>query len=132
MTKKKQIGAAPDIKEQNSIISRKLLGKLEAEVMQCMWGCSEGTVQSVVGTIGKRRPLAYTTVMTVMGHLVDKGLLSRSSDGKRYLYKVAQTREDFLRSALQNVVRQTLSDFGDLAIAGFVGEISKEKPEKLA
>ncbi len=127
---KKQSGT-PGEKDTHSVISRKLLGKLEAEVMECMWKCGEGTVQNVVATIGKRRALAYTTVMTVMGHLVDKGLLTRSSDGKRYLYKVAKTRDEFVRSASQNAIRQTLSDFGDLAIAGFVGELSRVKPEKL-
>lgn len=131
MVTKKLPETSPNGKDPQGVISKKLLGKLEAEVMNCMWECQEGTVQSVVATIGKKRPLAYTTVMTVMGHLVDKGLLSRLSDGKRYLYKVAKTREEFLRSALQNVVRQTLNDFGDLAIAGFLGEISKMKPEKL-
>ncbi len=132
MVKKNADKRTPDLEESQNIISKKLLGKLEAEVMQCMWACNEGTVQHVVEEIGHRRALAYTTVMTVMGHLVDKGLLTRTSEGKRYLYRVAQSRDEFLRTASQNVVRQTLSDFGDLAIAGFMGEISKVKPEKFA
>jgi predicted transcriptional regulator len=96
-----------------------------------MWESNEATVQHVLQVISKKRPLAYTTVMTVMGHLAEKGILTRTSEGKRYLYKVALNREEFVRTASQNMVRKTLSDFGDLAIAGFMGEISKVKPEEI-
>ncbi len=99
--------------------------------MQCMWDVNEATVQDVVKVLNQKRPIAYTTIMTVMGHLVEKGLLTRISEGKRYLYKVAQSQEEFLRISSQNMVRRVLNDFGDLAIAGFMGEIGKIKPEKL-
>ncbi len=121
----------PKPEESNILISRKLLGSLECDVMQCMWDSQEATVQDVVQVLNKKRPIAYTTIMTVMGHLVDKGLLTRISEGKRYLYRVAQSQEEFLRTSSQNMVRRVLNDFGDLAIAGFMGEISKNKPEKL-
>jgi predicted transcriptional regulator len=131
MAKKDDKSKNPSLEKSYSIVSKKLMGSLECEVRECMWASNEATVQNVVQTIGSKRQLAYTTVMTVMGHLVDKGLLTRISEGKRYLYKVAQSKEEFVRRASQNIVRQTLSDFGDLAIAGFVGEISRVQPEKL-
>jgi predicted transcriptional regulator len=108
-----------------------LLGELEAEIMHFMWELETATVQRIVTLIGYRRVIAYTTVMTVMGHLVDKGLLNRTSDGKRYTYVVTQTREQFLRKASQERVRRVLNEFGDLAIAGFIDEIRKSKREKL-
>ncbi len=116
---------------ESELISRKLLGELEAEIMRHMWKVETATVQHIVKLINRERPIAYTTVMTVMGHLVDKGLLTRTAEGKKYLYEVAQSKEAFLRNTSQNMVRSILHDFGDLAIAGFLGEISKVKPEKL-
>ena len=113
------------------LLSKKLLGSLECDVMECMWKVEEAPVQQIVTIINKKRPIAYTTIMTVMGHLVEKGLLTRVSEGKRYLYKVAQTKEDFLKNSSRNMVRRIINDFGDLAISGFMGEISKAKPEKL-
>lgn len=115
----------------NLLLSRKLLGSLECDVMECMWKVEEAPVQQVVTIINKKRPIAYTTIMTVMGHLVEKGLLTRVSEGKRYLYKVAQTKEEFLKSSSRNMVRRIINDFGDLAISGFMGEIGKARPEKL-
>lgn len=112
-------------------ILKKLLGDLEREVMECMWPAKEATVRQVVKVITRRRPIAYTTVMTVMGHLVDKGLLTRTMEGKRYRYRVSRSREEFLHEASQRLVRSLVDDFGDLAIAGFMGEISKVDTDRL-
>lgn len=112
-------------------IPKKLLGELEAEVMGHMWEIEKATVQHIVQLINRQRPIAYTTVMTVMGHLVDKGLLTRTVEGKKYIYRVAQNKDEFLRNTSQNMVRSLLHDFENMAIAGFLGEISKVKPEKL-
>lgn len=119
------------IPKPGKLISRRLLGELEAEIMQYMWDIEQATVHHIVEKINSQRPIAYTTVMTVMGHLVDKGLLTRTTEGKRYVYYVAQSQNEFLLRTSQTVVRRVLNDFGDLAIAGFLGEIGKVKPEKL-
>ncbi len=110
-------------KDQTATILNKLLGSLELEVMEFMWRAEEATVQQAAGTINRRRPIAYTTVMTVMGHLVDKGLLSRTMEGKKYRYVVAQSRDEFLHETSRTRIRTLLDDFGDLAIAQFLGEI---------
>ncbi len=110
-------------KDQTATILDKLLGSLELEVMECMWQAEEATVQQVAATINRRRPIAYTTVMTVMGHLVDKGLLARTKEGKRYRYQVVRNRDEFLLDSSRSMVRALLNDFGDLAVAQFLGEI---------
>ncbi len=102
---------------------KKLLGRLELEIMECMWQAEEAAVQQVATIINRRRPIAYTTVMTVMGHLVDKGLLARAMEGKRYRYRVAQSRDEFLHETSRTRIRTLLDDFGDLALAQFLGEI---------
>ena len=124
-------GKSKNPETAGSTLPPNLLGELEAEIMHFMWELEVATVTRVVRLISYRRNIAYTTVMTVMGHLVDKGLLSRKSDGKRYTYEVAQTRDQFLRKASQERVRKVLNDFGDLAIAGFMGEITKSSPNRL-
>ena len=110
---------------------KKLLGSLELEVMEFMWQAGEATVQQVVKAIDRKRLIAYTTVMTVMVHLVGKGLLARTRDGKRYRYRVAQSRNEFLYETSKSMVRTLVDDLGDLAIAGFLGEINKVEPGRL-
>ena len=111
------------LKDQTANILDKLLGSLELEVMEFMWQARGTTVRQVTKAINHRRPIAYTTVMTVMGHLVDKGLLARIKEGKRYHYRVAQSRDEFLHETSRTRIRILLDDFGDLAIAQFLGEI---------
>ena len=112
-------------------VLKKLLGSLELEIMEFMWQVNEATVREVMMSIGSKRPIAYTTVMTVMGHLVEKDLLVRTKEGKRYLYQVVQSTNEFCRETSENMIRTLVDDFGDLAIAGFLGEINKVDIDRL-
>ncbi len=117
--------------KKNVAVLKKFLGSLELETMEFMWQLGEATVKQVVGDINRRRPIAYTSVMTVMGHLVGKGLLSRTKEGKSYLYKVAQDRKKYLQSISRKMVRTLVEDFGDIAIAHFLGEVDSIDNGKL-
>ncbi len=118
-------------KEQDVTVLKKLLGSLELKVMECMWQVEEATVRQVAKVIDRKRPIAYTTVMTVMAHLVDKGLLSRTKEGKRYRYRLTKSREEFLQETSRTRIRTLLDDFGDLAIAQFLGEIDNVEAGRL-
>ncbi|MDP8957433.1 MAG: BlaI/MecI/CopY family transcriptional regulator, partial [Actinomycetota bacterium] len=70
----------------------KVLGPLEAEVMRVLWKARRPlAVRDVLATLNEERsvPLAYTTVMTVMARLADKGILRRQRGGRSFLYKAA-------------------------------------------
>ena len=120
-------------KPQEQIVAtlKKLLGSLELQVMEFMWQTGEATVKQVVQTINRRRPIAYTTVMTVMGHLVDKELLSRTMEGKRYHYQISRSRDEFLLDSSRSLIHTLVDDFGDLAIAQFLGEIDNVEGSRL-
>jgi predicted transcriptional regulator len=97
----------------------KLLGPLEAEVMQALWGADEPlTVRQLLEQLnrGRRQPLAYTTVMTVMNRLTEKGALLRERRGRGYAYR--PTADDVAGLAVNSVVRE----FGDAALAQFVDQ----------
>lgn len=117
--------------EQAAPMLKKFLGSLELEVMDIMWQAGEATVRQVTKVLNERRPTAYTTVMTVMSHLVNKGLLSRSKEGKRYRYHVARSRDRFLQEVSSSMIRSFVEDFGDLAIAQFLGEVDRVDAERL-
>ena len=93
------------------------LGPLEAEVMAVMWSVREPrSVRSVLDELnrGRRHPLAYTTVTTVMARLAEKDILRREKDGRGYLYEAA------VDDAAGIAVRDLIRDFGDSAVASFV------------
>jgi len=108
----------------------KFLGELEAEVMEILWAEREFTVREVRERL--RRPLAYTTVMTVMGRLVEKGLLRRVRDGGSYRYRAATSRDEFLRATSQRIIDELMADLGEVAIAQLVSTLQGLDPERLA
>lgn len=106
-----------------------LLGPLESEVMNVIWTKGDVTVRDVLKVLSERRPIAYTTVMTVMNNLKTKGLLDRISSGKAFIYRAALTPEAFLETASREAVSGLLTQFGDLAIARFVEALADVRPE---
>jgi predicted transcriptional regulator len=93
---------------------------LEGAVMEAVWDAARPvSVREVVEALnaGRREPLAYTTVMTVMSRLAEKHRLTRRKQGRGYLY-VANAAD-----AAGIAVKDLLRDHGDAAIAHFVAEV---------
>ncbi len=72
------------------------LGDLEAQVMRRMWERGRpATVRDIVGDLLAERPIAYTTVLTVMDNLHRKGWLLRETDGRAYRYEAAVSGQEY-------------------------------------
>ena len=110
----------------------KLLGELENAIMDILWGQGEATVRQVLDELNRTRSLAYTTVLTVMSRLVDKGLLTQNKAGRAYLYRPAMSREAYAAETAGQVIRSLVEDFGDIALAQFSQELDGLDPERLA
>lgn len=96
-----------------------MLGPLEGELMEILWTAKRPmTVRAVLEQANERRadPLAYTTVMTVLSRLAEKGALARRREGRSFAY------EPTAADAAAIAVRQVVRDFGDTAVAHFVEE----------
>ncbi|MGH2536345.1 MAG: BlaI/MecI/CopY family transcriptional regulator [Candidatus Promineifilaceae bacterium] len=112
--------------------AEKLLGKLELQIMRIAWERDAVTVRDVLAALAEDRPLAYTTVMTVMGRLAEKGWLTVEKQGRAYLYRATHPRQEAEAEAVGRVMRALLDDFGDLAVAQFVKELDEVDPDQLA
>lgn len=102
-------------------------GPLEREVMGLLWRAKQPlAVRDAVEALNRDRaePLAYTTIMTVMTRLAEKGALTRAKVGRGYLYEAAAS--DAAGLAVQGVLRT----YGDAAVAHFVNEAQAD-PEVL-
>lgn len=71
-------------------------GELEAILMDRLWAADgPRTVRDIHTELAAERPLAYTTVMTVMDKLHRKGWLAREPAGRAYAYTPTVTREQY-------------------------------------
>ena len=76
---------------------RKPLGELESAILGVLWDSgSKLAVRRVQEGLEREQTLAYTTVMTVLDRLFDKGLVAREKDGKAFVYWPVLTREAYL------------------------------------
>ena len=94
------------------------LHDLEATVMDVVWSkrLAQFAVSDVLAVLEKQREIAYTTVMTTLVRLHDKGLLAREREGKRYLYSAKLSREAFLESTAREVLQRAVGGRGAMAM----------------
>ncbi len=110
---------------------RQVLGDLEADIMELLWKKSPASVREIHGKLARKRPIAYTTVMTVMSRLAEKGMLEREPQGRAYLYSPTQSRQEFCSDAISTVMTGLLGSFGEPVLSHFVDTVGAEDREKL-
>jgi predicted transcriptional regulator len=103
-----------------------VLGPLEAEVMDIVWDRREATVRDVHRMLSDKRSIAYTTVMTTMGRLTEKGILRRVEDQPAHHYFPLVSREQYANSTVKSVVDWLVNHFRDPAVAYFIDKVEEE------
>lgn len=79
------------------------LTDLELDVMKIVWKHRTATVRQIVDDLGSFRPLAYTTVQTVLTILTQKGFVKHTTCGRAYVY-TALVQSDGIRKETVNAV----------------------------
>jgi BlaI family transcriptional regulator, penicillinase repressor len=82
----------------------------ELAIMKVIWRHEKTTVRAVYETLREQRPIAYTTVMTMMNILEEKGYLKKVRVDRAYVYRPAR--------AQQQVVKQMVTDLVDRVFDG--------------
>ncbi|WYB30904.1 BlaI/MecI/CopY family transcriptional regulator [Streptomyces sp. SM1P] len=106
------------------------LGDLEDAVMTRVWQWNRPvTVREVLEDLQQERSIAYTTVMTVMDNLHQKGWVRREVDGRAYRYTAVSTRAAYSAALMNEAWSQ--SDNPAAALVAFFGMMSAEQREAL-
>lgn len=80
------------------------LGETEMEVLQHVWDLGEATVAEVHERVLRERKVAYTTVMTVLKKLADKGFLNVDDSAQSYVYSAARPPEEVRGELAEDLV----------------------------
>src|SRR6195256_3710145 len=81
----------------------------ELEIMKIVWQRGSATVREVYEETLKRRRIAYTTVMTMMGILEQKGRLKKSEEARAYVYTPAEPQGKVVGSMVQEFVKRVFN-----------------------
>jgi predicted transcriptional regulator len=119
--------------------------ELELEILKVLWAEGPLTVRAVRDALAGTRDLAYTSVMTMMNIMTDKGYLKRRKQGQGYVYQPKINRQSTAGRMLDDVVERVFDgsaaaamlqllesrtiDEGELAaLRRLLEEKSEEKP----
>ena len=89
--------------------AREVPPPLELLCLRALWRLEEANVKEVRRVVAETRPLAYTTIMTVLERLVRKGKLRRRKVGRAFAYSPTEPRDAVRRAA----IRELLDGFFD-------------------
>lgn len=107
-----------------------VLTNLELKLMKIVWSLGNATVRNVKNALPRRKPLAYSTVLTVMRILERKGFVRHESMDRTYVYYPIVTREQAVKAMVRNLTTRLFDGSAELLM---VNILQKEKltPEEL-
>ncbi|MEU6097572.1 BlaI/MecI/CopY family transcriptional regulator [Streptomyces sp. NPDC047079] len=106
------------------------MGELEDAVMTRVWKWNRPvTVREVLEDLQQERSIAYTTVMTVLDNLHQKGWVRREAEGRAYRYEAVSTRAAYAAALMNDAWSQ--SDNPAAALVAFFGMMSDEQRQAL-
>ena len=122
-------GYRPDSKDLEAI-----LGPLEADVLNAVYEIGKPIrVREVYEKLKGERKIAYTTVMSTMNALFEKGILDRKvtegRGGLLYVYWPKMTRSEIERSAVKHILDSLVKNFGE-AVTSYLVEMKAPEKEK--
>lgn len=81
-----------------------LLNRVELQIMKIIWNKGQATARQVKNELDKKRPLAYTTVATMLNYLEQKGFLTHDAGERAYIYKPLVQREEVSQGMLLDLI----------------------------
>lgn len=108
------------------------LGSAELEVLKTLWDHGSCTVRQVLNRLhAQGRQVAYTTVLTVLSRLEQKGFVKSDKSDQAYVYRAMASRQKVTASRLRSVIEQLY----DGAAAPMVLQLMREEkfsPDEIA
>jgi len=104
---------------------------LQLSILEVLWQRGEATTQEVWERVTRERPLALTTVATLMSRLERKSVLTHRREGRQYVYRATVTRAEVRRSKVRDLTENLFG--GDpAALLSHLVRADDVDPEELA
>jgi predicted transcriptional regulator len=111
---------------------RELPPPLEMICLNALWDIGEGNVEEVRRVVAHSRPLAYTTVLTLLDRLTRRGAVSRRKEGRGFRYQPTVERDKLRRMALRHFLEYHFDGSAaklKLFLEAPVEDIPEQQPE---
>ncbi|MDD3520904.1 MAG: BlaI/MecI/CopY family transcriptional regulator [Actinomycetota bacterium] len=112
------------------------ISNLEADIMKIVWERKKVTVREVHEYMLRKEIenkkegfIPYTTVMSTMTTLAEKGLLKQDKSSKTYIYSAAVDNKELSKSIIKSVAEKLLEESSNKIVSHFLKDSSKISPE---
>ena len=105
----------------------------EWQVMQVIWRMGKATAAEVIADLAESRDWSHRTVRTLLGRLVEKGVLKAADDGNRYIYRPLLTRQKCIRAESRSFLQKVFAGNTAELLVHFAqkAEITSEQIDEL-
>ena len=87
-------------------LDRIILTRQELPIMKVIWELGAASVKNVYSVISKEKTIAYTTILTIMGILESKGVLTHTKSGRAFIYRPLLSRQQATRNQISDVLER--------------------------
>ena len=101
----------------------------ELEVLQIIWEHGPCTVRDVMNLLKDTRPRAYTSVMSLMNVMAEKGLLSQKPKGRAFIYSAKVTRDKTQSSMLSDLLNRAFDGSANALVAHLLAQAEPDSEE---
>ncbi len=101
----------------------------ELRLMEVVWEKGASTVAEVVQALPKKAPLAYSSVLTTLRILENKGYLSHKQEGRAFIYRPVVPRDQARESAVSHLVRRFFHGSRERLILALLKDKGIDAPE---
>ena len=115
-------------------MSKPTLTPHELEIMKLVWRMKNATVRDVYEALREQRKIAYTTVMTTMKTLENKGFLKKWQEGRAHVYESTLPKSEIVGAMVQDFVGRVFDGSAEALLVHLAEDLqlSKEELEKIA
>ncbi|HXT87014.1 MAG TPA: BlaI/MecI/CopY family transcriptional regulator [Verrucomicrobiae bacterium] len=115
-------------------IKPKNLGEVEQAVMDYVWAEGPCTSEQCREALADARPMKESTIRTVLRRLEEKGYVQHSLNGRTFVYRAAEARQNVAARAVKSIIDRFCGGSAEQLVIGMVDNkvIDKEQFERIA
>lgn len=112
----------------------KNLGEVEQAVMDYVWAEGPCTSEQCREALADERPMKESTIRTVLRRLEEKGYVQHSLNGRTFVYRAAEARQNVAARAVKSIIDRFCGGSAEQLVIGMVDNkvIDKEQFERIA
>ncbi|MCK4292441.1 MAG: BlaI/MecI/CopY family transcriptional regulator [Planctomycetes bacterium] len=101
----------------------------ELEVLQVIWEQGPSTVREVMTVLNSKRPRAYTSVMSLMNVMAEKGLLGQKPKGRAFVYSARNSRAKILSRMVSDLLNRAFDGSASALVTHLLEQADPDNKE---